>query len=240
MPTPTSTRRSSCATKCGDAVGLAIRRYPQLRVGRAECPAVAVDGAHGEWVFGCPGGGSGGARCRAAVRRSVAKFLFVAPFGDACPDLSTVVSTLEATSADFLNAASLKAGLAGAGAERADAERAIMYYEQLWELLKRTLSKLRSQPPGGASAIEQYLTEYNGARRFDVCDALHARDAPLPMALAPGTPPARTRPAPCSAPRAASAAALPPATPSPSPTPSAPTLPAAATPTPTAAAASST
>ncbi|RDA93774.1 hypothetical protein CP533_0257 [Ophiocordyceps camponoti-saundersi (nom. inval.)] len=180
--------------QCGHPVGRHIHEYPLLRLGSTECRDVDVDEAAGRWRFDCafPGQASNASRCRRAVRRSVPNFLFVAPFADACPDLSTVITTLEATSQDFLNPASLREDLYSRGldaAQKADADLAVIYYEQLWEILKQALSRSRAQPPAVDAAIKQYLDAYSAAkRRFDadLCRDLHAPDPPLDLTLRAG------------------------------------------------------
>ncbi|RCI09225.1 hypothetical protein L249_1394 [Ophiocordyceps polyrhachis-furcata BCC 54312] len=183
--------------QCGHPVGRHLHQYPLLRLGSTECRDVDVDEARGRWRFDCafPGQASNASRCRRAVRRSVANFLFVAPFADACPDLSTVITTLEATSQDFLNPASLREELYSRGldaAQRADADLAVIYYEQLWEILKQALSRSRAQPPAVDAAIKQYLDAYSAARRrfdADLCRDLHAPDPPLDLTLRAGAAP---------------------------------------------------
>ncbi|PHH90230.1 hypothetical protein CDD83_4198 [Cordyceps sp. RAO-2017] len=179
--------------QCGTAVGRAVRKYPLLRVGATECLEAEVDEAGGRWVFDCPfpGSDSAAARCRRAARAGIFKFLFVAPFGGACPDLSTVITTLESDSKDFLNADSLRAGLYAQGldaGQRAEADLAVMYYEQLWELLKQAFSRSRTSPPGVASAVQEYIDTYRSLRDFDddLCRDLHAPDPPLNLSLRAG------------------------------------------------------
>lgn len=179
--------------QCGHAVKQSIRKYPLLKVGGTECNDIAVDESLGKWAFDCtfPGSDSGTLRCQRAVRTGIFKFLFVDPFGGACPDLSTVITTLEATSQDFLNAESLRAELYNQGltdAQRREVDLTVMYYEQLWEILKQALSKSRARPPATLSAVEQYIATYDELRNFeeDVCEDLHAADLPLKMSLRAG------------------------------------------------------
>ncbi|KAL3952070.1 hypothetical protein ACCO45_013787 [Purpureocillium lilacinum] len=179
--------------QCGHAVTQSIRKYPLLKVGGTECNDIAVDESLGKWVFDCtfPGSDSGTLRCQRAVRTGIFKFLFVDPFGGACPDLSTVITTLEATSQDFLNAESLRAELYNQGltdAQRREVDLTVMYYEQLWEILKQALSKSRARPPATLSAAERYIATYDELRNFeeDVCEDLHAADLPLKMSLRAG------------------------------------------------------
>ncbi|KAJ6441069.1 nuclear condensin complex subunit Smc4 [Purpureocillium lavendulum] len=179
--------------QCGHAVKRSIRKYPLLKVGDTECNDIDVDESLGKWVFDCtfPGSGSGTLRCQRAVRSDIFKFLFVDPFGGACPDLSTVITTLEATSQDFLNAESLRSELYNQGltdVQRREVDLTVMYYEQLWEILKQALSKKRALPPAKLSAVEQYIETYDSLRNFeeDVCEDLHAGDLPLKMSLRAG------------------------------------------------------
>lgn len=182
--------------QCGNPVGRAVRKYPELKLGDSECSDVSVDGddnKQGRWLFDCafPGPESGAMRCQRAVATDIVKFLFVAPFGGSCPDLSTVITTLEASSQDFLTPASLRAELYDKGldeTQRGEADLAVVYYEQLWEILKQAFSKTRTQPPGLASAIEEYVDTYSSFGSFegDVCRDLHAPDPPLNMSLRAG------------------------------------------------------
>lgn len=182
--------------QCGDPVGRSVREHPLLRVGDTECGdagASDADADRGRWLFDCafPGSDSAAMRCRRAVASDVVKFLFVAPFGGSCPDLSTVVTTLEASSQDFLTPASVRAELYDKGlneTQRGEADLAVMYYEQLWEILKQAFSKTRTRPPGVASAIQQFVDTYSSFRNFedDLCADLHAPDPPLNMSLRAG------------------------------------------------------
>ncbi|POR31603.1 Uncharacterized protein TPAR_08181 [Tolypocladium paradoxum] len=179
--------------QCNKPVTRSVRKYPLLKIGDSECSDVDVDTSLGRWVFDCtfPGPDSGTMKCQKAVKNDIVKFLFVQPFGGSCPDLSTIITTLETTSQDILSAGSLRAELYNQGlndAQRAEADLVVVYYEQLWEILKQALSKNRSQPPGIASAIERYVGTYNSYRSFedDICEGLHAGDLPLKMSLRAG------------------------------------------------------
>lgn len=132
----------------------------RLAVGDSEC-GDAGDG--GRWLFDCafPGPEAAAARCRRGVAADVLRFLFVAPFGGACPDPSTVVTTLEASSRDFLTPATLRAELVDGRALDA-ADRAV-FYEQLWEILRQALSKARARPPGAAAALLRFADAYAAA-----------------------------------------------------------------------------
>ncbi|KND86801.1 hypothetical protein TOPH_08535 [Tolypocladium ophioglossoides CBS 100239] len=179
--------------QCNNPVTKSVRKQPLLKIGDSECNDVDVDESLGKWVFDCkfPGPDSGTMKCQTAVKNDIVKFLFVHPFGGSCPDLSTIITTLETTSQDFLSAGSLRAELYNQGlndAQKLEADLAVMYYEQLWEILKQALSKNRTRPPGVASAIEEYINTYKSYRSFedDICEDLHAGDSPLKMSLRAG------------------------------------------------------
>ncbi|KAL7938645.1 hypothetical protein V8C35DRAFT_328643 [Trichoderma chlorosporum] len=179
--------------QCNNPVGQTVRQYPNLKVGDTDCNDIEVDEATGRWLFDCtfPGSDSGTMKCEWAVRNDIEEFLFTDPFGGACPDLSTVITTLEANGQDFINAESLRTELYNQGlddAQKAEANLIVIYYEQLWEILKQAFSKLRTQPPGKASAIQEYIDVYNHYRNFedDICEDLHAADMPLKMSLRAG------------------------------------------------------
>ncbi|PNY25858.1 Uncharacterized protein TCAP_04212 [Tolypocladium capitatum] len=178
--------------QCNNPITKSIRKYPLLKIGDSECNDVDVDESLGKWAFDCtfPGPDSGTTKCQTAVRDDIVKFLFVHPFGGSCLDLSTIITTLETTSQDFLGAASLRAELYNQGlddAQREEAELVVVYYEQLWEILKQALSKNRTRP-GVASAVKEYIDTYNSYRSLedDVCEDLHAADLPLKMSLRAG------------------------------------------------------
>lgn len=179
--------------QCGKGVRRSIRKYPNLKVGDSDCQDVDVDELSGKWTFDCtfPGSESNHSKCQAAVKKDILRFLFVDPFGGACPDLSTVITTLEATGKDFINPESLRAELYKQGlnsTEKGEADLTIIYYEQLWEIFKQGLSKTRTHPPGRFSSFELYINMYNKYRNFegDLCDDLHDQDLPLNMSLQAG------------------------------------------------------
>lgn len=180
--------------QCGKPVRRTIRRWPLLRIGDSDCNNIQVDEATGRWLFSCtfPGSDSGMSRCQTAVRQHIGKFLFTDPFAGSCPDLSTVVTTLETSSQDFLNQQSLRTELYRLPgldeAAKVEAEMAIMYYEQLWEILKQALSKHRSQPPGAPGALQQYVATYDRQRDLaeDACQEVHAQDLPLLLSFRAG------------------------------------------------------
>ncbi|KAL7899544.1 hypothetical protein HDV63DRAFT_416393 [Trichoderma sp. SZMC 28014] len=179
--------------QCNNPIKQTVRQYPSLKVGESACNPIQVDEDTGRWLFDCtfPGSASGTMRCEAAVRNDIEEFLFTDPFGGACPDLSTVITTLEANGQDFINAESLRTELYNQGlddAQKAEANLMVIYYDQLWEILKQAFSKLRTQPPGKTSAIQEYIDVYNHYRNFedDICEDLHAGDMPLKMSLRAG------------------------------------------------------
>ncbi|KAK0765069.1 hypothetical protein N5P37_002546 [Trichoderma harzianum] len=179
--------------QCNNPVKQTVRQYPNLKIGDTDCNDIEVDENTGRWLFDCtfPGSESGTLKCEWAVRNDIEEFLFTDPFGGACPDLSTVITTLEANGQDFINPESLRTELYNQGlddAQKAEANLIVIYYEQLWEILKQAFSKLRTQPPGKASAIQEYIDVYNKYRNFedDICEDLHAGDMPLKMSLRAG------------------------------------------------------
>lgn len=179
--------------QCGNPVKRTVRQYPKLKVGDSECNPIDVNESLGRWNFDCvfPGSDSGINKCQWTVKNDIVEFLFTDPFGGACPDLSTVITTLEATGQDFINPESLRQALYNQGldvAQRGEADLTVIYYEQLWEILKQAFSKSRTKPPGIASAIEEYITIYNEYRNFenDICEDLHAGDMPLKLSLRAG------------------------------------------------------
>ncbi|KAH7159621.1 hypothetical protein B0J13DRAFT_109913 [Dactylonectria estremocensis] len=179
--------------QCGNPVGRTLRHYPQLRVGASTCTDTDVDETTGRWEFDCmfPGSLSGSMRCQWAMRNHVIDFLLTDPFGGSCPDLTTVITTLEATGQDFLNVESFITALYSQRlneTQRAEADAAAAAFEQLWEVLKKVLSKSRTEHPGQYSAIEEYIELYNTYRNLenDVCEDLHAGEIPLSLSLIAG------------------------------------------------------
>ncbi|KAK5995445.1 hypothetical protein PT974_03852 [Cladobotryum mycophilum] len=179
--------------QCNNPVKRTVRKYPALKIGDTDCNDIEVDEATGRWLFDCtfPGSDSGTQRCQWAVRNDIEEFLFTDPFGGSCPDLSTVITTLEATGQDFINPESLRAELYNQGLDekqKGEADLTVVYYEQLWEILKQAFSKLRTDTSGRLSAISEYIDIYDTYRNFedDICDDLHAGDMPLKMSLRAG------------------------------------------------------
>jgi hypothetical protein len=176
--------------QCGNAVQRTLRKYPTLRIGDSDCIDTEIDSATGKWTFTCPfpGVDSDSSRCRAAVRKDIVRFLLRDPFGGACPDLSTVVTTLEATARDLLSAASLKEALYTLGLNRTQREEVdgtVSKYMQLWDIFKHALSKGRGHSP---SAMERYFVTYGKYRSLDgdICNDLHDGDPPFNMSLEAG------------------------------------------------------
>ncbi|KAH0492802.1 hypothetical protein TgHK011_007734 [Trichoderma gracile] len=179
--------------QCNNPVKQTVKKYPELKIGDTDCNDLEVDEETGRWLFACtfPGSDSGTSKCEWAVKNDIEEFLFTDPFGGACPDLSTVITTLEANGQDFINPESLRTELYNQGlddAQKAEANLVVIYYEQLWEILKQAFSKLRTQSPDKVSAIQEYIDVYNQYRNFedDICEDLHAGDMPLKMSLRAG------------------------------------------------------
>lgn len=169
--------------QCGSPVGRRVRRYPDLRIDDEQCtPVPAGDDANGTWTFDCPwqSAGSTAQRCMAAVERHAVDFLLYDPFNGGCADASSVVTLLEASAQDMLSLAAIQQelnnqvhnGTGGGGDGRFyRTDDTVMYYLQLWETLKSTLSKTRGLNPGRGSNLKQYLDTYNRYRGFaaDAC-----------------------------------------------------------------------
>ncbi|OAA45433.1 hypothetical protein NOR_03222 [Metarhizium rileyi] len=179
--------------QCGNGVQRTLRKYPTLRVGDSDCIDTEVDSSTGKWTLRCtfPGSDSGDSRCRSSVNKDLVRFLLTDPFGGACPDLSTVITTLEATAQDLLGQDSLKEELykvAPDGPQKEHVSELVKKYEQLWNVFKQALSKSRAGTSGHSSAIEHYINTYNRYRSFegDICDDLHDGDLPLNMSLQAG------------------------------------------------------
>lgn len=180
--------------QCGNGIKRALRIYPTLSVGDSDCMDTEVDSSTGKWTFLCPfpGSDSGNSRCRASVNDDIVRFLFTDPFGEACPDLSTVATTLAATARDFLNEHSLKEELYQlplSETQKSQVDATVKKYGQLWNVFKQALAKGTAGTPGqGSSTLEQYINMYNKDRSFegDICNDLHAGDLPFNMSLRAG------------------------------------------------------
>ncbi|KPM33914.1 hypothetical protein AK830_g12657 [Neonectria ditissima] len=179
--------------QCGNPVDRSLRQYPQLRVGPSTCTDTSVDKETGQWQFDCtfPGSLSGAARCELAIKNDVVDFLLTDPFGGSCPDLATVVTTLEATGRDFLNFESFQTALREQRLDKTqmrEADAAAAAFEQLWEALQQLLSKRRGEPSRDSSALEDYIDVYRTYRNLenDICEDLHDGEIPLNLSLVAG------------------------------------------------------
>ncbi|KAM0499517.1 hypothetical protein ACHAP8_005673 [Fusarium lateritium] len=177
--------------QCGNVVGKSLRQYPQLLVGGTACADVVVDEDTGRWDFDCtfPGSQSGPMRCQWAVKNSIIDFITIDPFGGSCPDLSTVVTTLEESGQDIVDPSQLRQDLANQGlrTERArqEADEAVSAYTLLWQALGAMFSTSAGSSKG---ALEKYIDVYNSQRSFenDICQALHEGEIPLNLTLIAG------------------------------------------------------
>ncbi|RGP69447.1 hypothetical protein FSPOR_4551 [Fusarium sporotrichioides] len=177
--------------QCGNVVDKSLRQYPQLLVGDTACADVAVDEDTGRWDFDCtfPGSQSGPMRCQWAVKNSIIDFITIDPFGGSCPDLSTVVTTLEESGQDIVGLSQLRKDLANQGllTERArqEADEAVSAYTLLWQALGAMFSTNTGSSRG---ALEKYIDVYNSQRNFenDICQALHEGEIPLNLTLIAG------------------------------------------------------
>ncbi|KAF5599203.1 hypothetical protein FPANT_3591 [Fusarium pseudoanthophilum] len=177
--------------QCGNPVDRSVRQYPQLLVGDTVCADVAVDDETGRWDFECtfPGSESGSLRCQLAIKNKVVDFISTDPFGGACPDLSTVVTTLEESGQDIVDPEQLRKDLANQGlsSDRAkqEADAAVVAYTQLWQALGAIFTKNTETSQG---ALEDYIDVYNTHRNFedDICQSLHEGEIPLNLTLIAG------------------------------------------------------
>ncbi|KAF6519421.1 hypothetical protein HZS61_017795 [Fusarium oxysporum f. sp. conglutinans] len=177
--------------QCGNPVDRSVRQYPQLLVGDTVCADVAVDDDTGRWDFECtfPGSESGSLRCQLAIKNKVVDFISTDPFGGACPDLSTVVTTLEESGQDIVDPEQLRKDLANQGlsSDRAkqEADAAVVAYTQLWQALGAIFTKSTETSQG---ALEDYIDVYNTRRSFenDICQSLHEGEIPLNLTLIAG------------------------------------------------------
>jgi hypothetical protein len=175
--------------QCGRPVDRSIRSFPRLSVGTSECTDTSNDEETGVWVFDCtfPGSESGTLKCQAAIKNDVVDFLTTDPFGGACPDLSTVITTLGTTGKDFLSESSLRDELLKqdfTDKEEVEANEALESYRRMWLVLQELFAKDDS----GNSALEKYLTVYSNYRDLptDVCEDIHATEIPLNLSLRAG------------------------------------------------------
>jgi hypothetical protein len=177
--------------QCGNVIDKSLRQYPQLLVGDTACADVAVDEDTGRWDFDCtfPGSQSGPMRCQSAVKNNIIDFITIDPFGGSCPDLSTVVTTLQGSGQDIIDPSELRKDLANQGllTDRAkqEADEAVVAYTRLWQTLGALFSKSTGSSKG---ALEKYIDVYNSHRSFenDICQALHEGEIPLNLTLIAG------------------------------------------------------
>ncbi|KAJ4213985.1 hypothetical protein NW759_010511 [Fusarium solani] len=177
--------------QCGNPVDKSLKQYPQLLVGGTVCADIDVDEEIGRWEFDCafPGAESGFLRCQQAIKEDVLDVITVDPFGGSCPDLSTVVTTLDATAQDILDPDVLRKdlgneGLTGKQVQEADA--AVAAYTKLWTALRAFFSKQLTFSSYGA--LETYVNVYNTYRSFetDICQSLHVDEIPFDLSLIAG------------------------------------------------------
>ncbi|KAF7562523.1 hypothetical protein G7046_g1595 [Stylonectria norvegica] len=180
--------------QCGNPINRSLRPYPQLSVGDTACADVTVDEGIGRWEFDCtfPGSQSSSMKCQWAIKNDVVDFITTDPFGGACPDLSTVVTTLENYGQDIMNAESLRTELYNLGlnaTQRGEADNAVASYAQLWEILQESFSTSRTKPPDARGALEEYINVYSRYRFLegDICEDLHAGELPLKLNLIAGS-----------------------------------------------------
>jgi len=177
--------------QCGNVVDKSLRQYPQLLVGDTVCAEATVDEDTGRWDFDCtfPGSQSGSMRCQVAVKNSVIDFIATDPFGGSCPDLSTVVTTLEESGRDIVDPSELRNDLTNRGLRtdraRQEADEAVATYTRLWQALGAFFTKDDESSKG---SLEKYIEMYNSHRSFknDICQALHEGDIPLNLTLIAG------------------------------------------------------
>ncbi|WAO89060.1 Hypothetical protein NCS54_00643500 [Fusarium falciforme] len=177
--------------QCGNPVDKSLKQYPQLLVGGTVCADIDVDEEIGRWEFDCafPGSESGFLRCQQAIKEDVLDVITVDPFGGSCPDLSTVVTTLDATAQDILDPDVLRKDLGNEGlTERQvqEADAAVVAYTKLWTALRAFFSKQLTFSSYGA--LETYVNVYNTYRSFetDICQSLHVDEIPFDLSLIAG------------------------------------------------------
>ncbi|KAF4990198.1 hypothetical protein FGRMN_8619 [Fusarium graminum] len=177
--------------QCGSVVDKSLRQYPQLLVGDTVCADVAFDEETGQWDFDCtfPGSQSGSLKCQWAIENSIINFITIDPFGGSCPDLTTVVTTLEESAQDIVDPVELRKDLANqelpTDRAKQEADAAVVAYTQLWQALGSFFSKNTESSPG---ALEEYIDVYNAHRSFenDICQSLHEGEIPLNLTLIAG------------------------------------------------------
>ena len=177
--------------QCGNVVDKSLRQYPQLLVGDTVCAEATVDEDTGRWDFDCtfPGFQSGSMKCQVAVKNKIIDFIATDPFGGSCPDLSTVVTTLEESGQDIVDPSELRNDLTNRGLRtdraRQEADEAVAAYTRLWQALGAFFTKDAGSSKG---SLEKYIDMYNSHRSFenDICQALHEGDIPLNLTLIAG------------------------------------------------------
>ena len=187
--------------QCDNPVGRKLRPYPRLKVGSTECTDTTVNATTGQWDFDCtfPGDESKTLRCQVAVQDDLLDFLFLDPFGGACPDLVMAVTTLNRTSSDFISSASFQDEMNRQklnDTQKLEADTAASRYEDLWDVFVQTLAKNATPPFRGengeritsSSKLLQYINVYNRYRDFssDMCEDLHLDELPLKLSLDAG------------------------------------------------------
>lgn len=183
--------------QCNEPVGPGVRQYPDLRLDDEQCVSVGPPGnGNGTWTFNCPwqSAGSTAQRCMSSLQRHAVNFLLYDPFNGGCADVSSVVTLLDAHAQDMLSMAAIQQALYdqvgnGTGKASYKVEDTVMYYLQLWESLKSTLSKTRGLNAGRGSNLKQYLDTYNSYRSFaaDACGGLNSSIAPAILSLSAGS-----------------------------------------------------
>ncbi|RSL86453.1 hypothetical protein CEP51_002814 [Fusarium floridanum] len=177
--------------QCGNPVAKSLKQYPQLLVGGTVCADIDVDEEIGRWEFDCafPGAESGFLRCQQAIKEDVLDVITVDPFAGSCPDLSTVVTTLDATAQDILDPDVLRKDLGNEGLtdrQIQEADAAVVAYTKLWAALRAFFSKQLTFSSYGA--LETYVNVYNTYRSFetDICQSLHVDEIPFDLSLIAG------------------------------------------------------
>ncbi|RSL67035.1 hypothetical protein CEP53_003181 [Fusarium sp. AF-6] len=177
--------------QCGNPVDKSLKQYPQLLVGGTVCADIDVDEDIGRWEFDCafPGVESGFLRCQQAIKEDVLDVITVDPFAGSCPDLSTVVTTLDATAQDILDPDVLRKDLGNEGLndrQIQEADAAVVAYTKLWTALRAFFSKQLTFSSYGA--LETYVNVYNTYRSFEtaICQSLHVDEIPFDLSLIAG------------------------------------------------------
>lgn len=175
--------------QCGDAVGSSMQPAPVLKVGDNQCSVTKIDSVLGKWTFDCtlPNTSNPLSQCVHAVKGMLDNVL-INPFNNACMDLSSVVTILEATALDMLDENSIRQGLyqfAATDADRRDIDQVIMHYTQLWTSLRSALSRDHGSP---RSALRRDVDTYQKHRSLenDVCEAFFKPQGSFNMSFVAG------------------------------------------------------